>query len=406
LKGVAVTEIAHWRNVSPAVTVTTFNAAPGGGSTVGFLSDPITNFSQAPTLKVINSSYNWPNQASGVVFNEKNVVLAAGGFLVPGHGTGVVSFLDPASGTFQQVSEPKADFFYHQALLADMNGDGVPDVLAARAKVPSWKIWQHKETELMWFEAPDWKEHVLLSGGPGVAIQLTDAFSRDPSSPNALPVVVAAQFFLNPQLAIYYCATKSVKAWSECAQGDIKNVTLDDSEGSFFNIRVADLNGDGLPDLLASNNRADGLGGVFVYESPRTGDWRTGAPWIKHVLARGYTPKKHLLPMPGQGAPGLCFSLRLPGSDAVSKAKPVVVCTTDDGGQVVQLTPSSTDPQSWEYSNDTIATSPNGTIGSPSAADVNGDGWPELFVPNNAAGTLEMWTWAPPPANAEKRLVI
>merc|ERR1719355_260958 len=101
-----------------------------------------------------------------------------------------------------------------------MNGDGVSDVLAARAKVPSWKVWQQKETELVWFEAPGWKEHVLLSGGPGVAIQLTDAFSHDPTSPNALPVVVAAQFFMNPQLAIYYCATKNVKAWSECAQGD------------------------------------------------------------------------------------------------------------------------------------------------------------------------------------------
>jgi len=283
-------------------------------------------------------------------------------------------------------------------------------VLAARAKIPTTKFWQPKESELLWFEAPDWKEHILLSGGPDVAIALTDAFSHDSASPNALPVVVAAQFFMNPQLALYYCATKDVRAWSECPREDLRNVTLDDSEGSFFNIRIADLNGDGVLDVLATNNRADGLGGVFAYEAPRAGDWRNGAPWVKHVLARGFKPKKHWFPMPGQGAPGLAFPLWLPGSDGVTKNKPVVVLTTDDGGQVVQLTPNSADPQDWTYSNNTITTSQDGTIGTPSATDVNGDGWPELFVPNNAAGTLEMWTWAPALAEPiefdEKPLVV
>jgi len=410
LKGVAVAEVAHWSNASPAVTVTTFNAAPGASSTVGVLSDPATKFSSAPMLKVLNATINWPNQASGVVHNGKNVVLVADGFLVPGHGTGAVAFMDPASGTYEPVSKPKADFFYHQAVLADMNGDGVQDLLTARAKVPTAKFWEHKQTELLWFEAPDWKEHILLSGGPDVAFALTDAFSHDSASQNEIPVIVAAQFFMNPQLAIYYCATKHATAWSACAQGDIRNVTLDDSEGSFFNVRIADLNGDGMPDILATNNRADGLGGVFVYESPQTGDWRSGAAWTKHVLARGFKPKAHFFPMPGQGAPGLAFPLWLPGPDGLPEKKPVIVLSTDDGGQVVQLSPRSSSSGNWEYSNATITKSPEGTIGTPSAADVDGDGWPELFIPNNAAGTLEMWTWAPALQNstkiAEKELLV
>ena len=393
---VAVVEAGVGGGRSPFLTVTTFNPAPHGGSTVGIL--PFgTNLSTPPQLTVLNSSFNWPNQASPVELLGKRVILAAGGFLVPTHDTGEVVLIDPSTGLVTPVARPKPEYFYHKAILQDMNGDGLVDILAARAKVPSVRFWESRHTELVWFEAPSWEEHVLVEDGPGVAFEWTSAFSGAGPN-NTLPVLVAAQFFIQPRLAIYYCSAAGAKAWSECPKEELRNLTIDATEGSFFGARVADLNGDGSPEILATNNRADGRGGVFVYEPP-AGDWRIGA-WTKHVLSRGWRPKSSWLPKPGQGAPGTCFPVWLPSARGAAPSKPTllgnkptIVFSTDDGGQVVQLVPRSNASDDWQYDNMTITTSPEGTIGSPTALDVDGDGWPELFVPNYNQGTLDMWSW-------------
>ena len=67
----------------------------------------------------------------------KPMILTAGGTLVPGHGTGEVALIDTSTGILHAVSQPKEDYFYHQASLIDMNGDGRDDILAARASVPT-----------------------------------------------------------------------------------------------------------------------------------------------------------------------------------------------------------------------------------------------------------------------------
>jgi len=112
--------------------------------------------------------------------------------------------------------------------------------------------------------------------------------------------------------------------------------------------------------------------------------------------------KKHWFPSPGQGAPGIAFPVKLPGN----LTKPVIVLSTDDGGQVLQLTPVSNEPTHWDYAVGNITESAKGTIGTPSAVDVDGDGWPELFVPKNAEGVLEMWTWAHMVGNNASAFVV
>ena len=83
---VAVTEPAIWSDGSSNLLVTTFN--PSGGSTVGLLSNLDQHLDDAPALDVYTDGANWPNQASGVSFQGRDTILVAGGFLVPGHGTG------------------------------------------------------------------------------------------------------------------------------------------------------------------------------------------------------------------------------------------------------------------------------------------------------------------------------
>jgi len=166
-------------------------------------------------------------------------------------------------------------------------------------------------------------------------------------------------------------------------------VTVDASEGSFFNVRIVDMNNDGVAEILATNNRADGKGGVFAYEVPAL-NWREAAnPWTKHVLARGFAPISSLIPQPGQGAPGIALPVKIPGVDKLA-----VVLSTDDGGQIVQLTPSSGAADDWTYAVDFVVNS-TGTVGTPSVMDVDNDGYPELFIPHNKEGHLDMHTWKP-----------
>ena len=158
--------------------------------------------------------------------------------------------------------------------------------------LPAAKFWKKKHSELVWFESPNWTEHILVTEGPDVAFSISNSPALLSATGSKLPVIVAAQFFVNPQLAIYYCDSSAAKTWSDCAPADIANITIDSKEGSYFNLRIVDLNGDGADEILATNNRADGLGAVFAHEPPSS----VGGAWNKRVLSRGWKPKHSWLP--------------------------------------------------------------------------------------------------------------
>jgi len=119
----------------------------------------------------------WPNMVTMLPTDEfgQPSLLVAGGFLVPGKTTGSIDvfLFDSASTTPTQhikLSTDKKDFFYHKAVMHDMDGDGDNDVLAARATDPTLP-WQKKASELLWLERPgdpvsgNWTEHVLFENG-------------------------------------------------------------------------------------------------------------------------------------------------------------------------------------------------------------------------------------------------
>ena len=148
-----------------------------------------------------------------------------------------------------------------------------------------------------------------------------------------------------------------------------------------------DLNGDGAPDLLVTNNRADGQGAVFGYEQPAD---ILRANWTRHTLASGYRPKKTIIPLPGQGAPGAATAVR--ANATATSGKPLVLLSTDDGGQVVLLTPASDARTDWAYTASTVC-SGSGTIGSPAVGDANGDGITDFFVPYYKDNKVELWSF-------------
>ena len=85
------------------------------------------------------------------------------------------------------------------------------------------KFWQKKPSELVWFEAPEWKEHILVTDGPDVAFSVSDSPSLLAATGSKLPVIVAAQFFVSPSLAVHFCASPSATVWSEYSTADIEH---------------------------------------------------------------------------------------------------------------------------------------------------------------------------------------
>lgn len=119
----------------------------------------------------------WPNMVTMLPEEEFGTpsLLVAGGFLVPGKTTGTIDVYEfdsdsPTPTTHFKVSTDKKNFFYHNAIMRDLDGDGDNDILAARATDPTVP-WGKKASELIWLERPDnptnetWTEHVLYDNG-------------------------------------------------------------------------------------------------------------------------------------------------------------------------------------------------------------------------------------------------
>ena len=137
---------------------------------------------------LLTDAISWPNDAEPVALplGSGDVVhglLAPGGFLVPPKTIGAVTLINSSSLTgptaardLFTLSTPKVlpgdGWFYHRALPFDVDGDGLIDVLAARATKP---LVEAPQGELVWMRQPNvvaplapgalpWEEKVLVSG--------------------------------------------------------------------------------------------------------------------------------------------------------------------------------------------------------------------------------------------------
>ena len=336
----------------------------------------------------------WPNQADPVpkgtvksAPDGASLVLTAGGFFVsPSKSTGAVSLLEVTSlqqsVKRQVISEPAKGFFYHEARWLDVNGDGLQDVIAARANKPMFG--GKSRTNLVWLEQPGadalgkpWVERQLTNDiGPGVAFCMVNL-----DGDSKMPQIVAAQYFAKQELSIWWC---DADLWSKCENGTgVHAITIDDSEKApYFNVQWVDLNSDGKKELLATTNEANGKGSVLIYEVPE--DFRTGQ-WTKHRIATGYKPKQAFLP--GRGAPGLARAFFPSSSDKI----PAILVSADDAGYVDLLRPIA--GEKFAYSRTRVINSTN-TVGAFDIADINGDGFADVAVPLFAENKVALFTFA------------
>lgn len=232
-----------------------------------------------------------------------------------------------------------------------------------------------------WFA---WEETVLFSG-PDVYFSyaeynLTYEIRNSTLSGIKRFVIVSTQFFSN----------KLVVSWVD-GLPDFKKlkhrVIASDPNERFYDSQIIDLNGDGNLDILVSCSNHEN-GKLIAYESPLS--WERGI-WRKHVIHDGFAP-------PGLG---LLESMGSPGSPLAlfpsineNRKKPMIFLSGKDDGKVYAFEAvDDDDSTNWSYSNHTIYTSPLGSVGKISAADVTGDGDIEIFIPAYAAGMFNTYSY-------------
>ncbi|KAL3842781.1 hypothetical protein ACJMK2_020767 [Sinanodonta woodiana] len=340
--------------------------------------------------EVLTTDVKWPNEPSGVpeyIFGRQMVAVPYG-FLVPLKTDGAIKLVDISGNKIGRpiqvtAGDSTGSWFYHRVIWHDMDKDGDMDIVTCRAREPIIPIgFGRKDQELLWLENPSnnisspWKQHILAHG-PDVYFQYTTL--RTKAGPK--DCIVVSQFFTK-NLTIFW-TTDPNENWSDASK--VMSRAIDSTIGAAFEVVVQDLNNDGRLDLLVVSNGNNGS--VVAYEIPD--DFRSGT-FVKHVLATGFTPRH---PGTGKGSPGSAFTLH-PQTNNTS-TKPIIVVPGDDDGAAYYLTPRSQSTTDWSYLRTKFYDEGDGIVGAIAHADVNGDGFEELFVPAYTKNMVLVYTFSP-----------
>ncbi|CAH1790844.1 unnamed protein product [Owenia fusiformis] len=341
---------------------------------------------------VLADDLTWPREPSQIPYEvfEKEAVCSPYGFLVPGKNDGSIEIIDVSGDKGKQydiVRQPGVsakDWFFHTVVWKDVNGDGRIDIITARARQELFT--GITETEVLWLEHPTgnpftqpWKQRSIAKDVAGVFIreaQLTSNF-------RTYNTIITPGYFTQ-KLSIFW--TENIQErWDSPA--DVNHRTIDEGLGKYFDAQVVDMNNDGKPDVLFTINAAEN-GSIWILETPD--DFKTGT-FIRHKLADGFDSRSGLM---GGGNPGSMKAF-YPNERDTSK-KPYIMMSGDDGGTAYILTPKSERKDDWEYELHTMLDEGEGVIiGKLSAADVDGDGYTEIFASSYTNEKVHVYSYGP-----------
>jgi len=157
--------------------------------------------------------------------------------------------------------------------------------------------------------------------------------------------------------------------------------------GALFDLDFIDINGDGKIDILVTNHENEpSKSAVFGYEIPS--DYKSGH-FMRHTLASGFVTRKQ--PVSDNASPGNAFPF-FPKTDHKPTDKPHIAVSGDGAESFFLVTPDSADPNNWGYSITEVLNEKH-TIGTVTGADVDGDGYTELFVAVYETGKIHVFTY-------------
>lgn len=333
----------------------------------------------------------WPNESGrvpeGVV--PFAAVVVPGGFLAtpkPGRIT-LVNVDDPRRTEYVVVEagtgtpdctagkEPgqvrNDRWFYHQALFHDMDGDGLKDLITARANLMPFMYQCPPVGELVWFRNPGaalkpdvpWEIRVLVglpaeTNGPEVNMALSDLDG------DGVPEIIATHFFTSDHITVFGAPAGGQWKDVDPERRPLRRKTIMTGQGRPFAVEPEDLNGDGRLEILTSNHQGDGCfdvtqdvipGRVIALEQPASGrlfdeDWST------HILKDNIRPNPTFpkpVRGPGRLAPNRAIAF-WPARKLEESTKPWIVVGGDEASKVWVLKPASSRQDDWRYESVTI----------------------------------------------------
>ncbi len=178
--------------------------------------------------------------------------------------------------------------------MEDLDGDGYPDIVSVHESDTEYDGAADGHVRLAFGTAdPDvWGLATLAEGAEAGAPE--DVALADFDADGDVDVVVASElahliYFENPGTATE-AAVRALKS------GDWRRVTpeLTENRGSWIRVFAADLDGDGRPEIVASNKGAQSPAPSSAATNPiswfETGDDPLSGDWVEHELARVIWP--------------------------------------------------------------------------------------------------------------------
>lgn len=323
----------------------------------------------------LTEELQWPNEIDLVpeeVF-DRRVMTVASGFFLAGKDNGTVALIDvddinnPVLHYLAPFDQNGKKWFYHRVMWTDMNSDGHLDAVTARA----WGAGDHaEEAQLLWLENPgfsyptgNWNEHIIHEGTIEVSFNL---HKLELPTGEMTPVIIGSGFW-SKELTLIWSSSNN---WLD---SDSIQTLVVGNYGWYFDVQVVDVNNDGRLDLLTTTwSQLGDPGALIAYEIPN--DWQDLSKWNSHIIRDGYKD----FPLPGKGSPGtaVAFWPDLKNTDS----KPYIFVSGDDSGNYFVESPTSEDANDWSYETTLVYEQRTGTVGSFSIADVNDDGFAEIFM--------------------------
>ena len=243
------------------------------------------------------------------------LALAAAAVLFAQTGGGEVAFTVHEIGTGLRGG--------YQVVIADLNKDGKPDVIALASGLP----------ELLWYENPGWQKHVLASG----VSQLINAAAYDVDGDGIPEVAVAQGFTTSPKTSTGKVGILTHGA-DVTAPWTYKEI---DAVPTAHRLRWVDADGSGRK-LLAM---APLIGAESVppdYKTPVSIFFYRAPDWKREVISDSFTGLLHgIEPMPWEGVKGQAL---------VSAGFMGLNLHTLAGGKWTQTEVTKGDPDPWPKS--------------------------------------------------------
>jgi len=404
-----VSTLTLQNEVTLDLTVTDFSAMHAGQ--VNILKN-ITNafydpsYSKTLVSQNVWTGFEWPNNALPIAKNaftaEKRskvcgasgdctILTVCDGFLVPGHATGTI-YLQPVPTLKSQkpmspfaIAPKKSYWYYHDAQWVDMDGDGLLDIIAARAYT---NVIGQSDGELIWLQQPadatkitsEWKI-TSLQKGPDILVLL------DQQKQGVLSVY--APEFWGKKLSL-----TTIKLGKNSMPQVVSYDVIDDTLGPGYQIYLLDADGDGDKELVVSNHLGkDGM--IFAYELPLKESEALEASKYKRItLSDDYVVTKWGM---NQAAPGFPYPFYVDSKKHASLrptakgARPWFLVAGDGTQGVHIMYPVDDETNHYKYTTEKIIDA-GGVIGSLSLVELS-TGALGVVVPNYDDSKLSFYSF-------------